>query len=235
MPAAGWQRDPGAVVDRAHGRVTVTVMISSDAMIETPVQLRRLTQVALDDVREDATPLVAALAYGGVGGTAEERLRLGIELLSLPQLTGHELRTLATTLGFSNVADCYVSEFLDALLDHHALSPGVIVALFHNHTTDLVAHCPALCNPGDLAVAVAKATAGREVVRSASAVKFVEHVKNEAPAGVCLQLAYLLDDQDWSSSLWLAYEAAGAIQGFTVPAGPLESEWYEPLERPHRT
>lgn len=205
-------------------------MISTDSVVETPEQLRHLVQVAMSDVREDPTPLVAALAYGGVCRAGEDRIRLGIDLLELPQLTSSELKTLSTTIGFSNVPEPEVTIFLDALLDHPAMSTDVVVALFHSHTTDIAAHSPALCNPGDLAVAVARATAGKEVVRSRSALRFIEHVSASASDGVCQQLAYLLDAGEWSASLWEAYEAAAGIQDETPVRGVDLPEWFDPLE-----
>lgn len=205
-------------------------MISADSLIETPEQLRALARVAMSDVREDPAPLVAALSYGGVCHAGTGRIELGISLLQIPQLTSTELRTLATSIGFSNVPEEDVTEFLDALLDHPSMSVDVIVALFHNHTSDLVSHSPALCNPGDLAVAVAKATAGKNVVRSASAIRFIEHVQLVASDGTSQQLAYLLDAGEWTVSLWSAYEAAAAIQGEEAVRGADLDEWFEPLE-----
>lgn len=210
-------------------------MISADALIETPEQLRQFAQAASRDVREEAGPLVAALAYGGVCRDAEDRIALATELLELTQLTSSDLRTLATTIGFSNVSEVSVTEFLDALLDHHAMCPEVTVALFHNHSMDSIGSSPALCNPGDLSVAVARATAGKNVVRSTSAIKFIEHVHRSSPAGVSQQLAHLLDAGEWSGSLWAAYAAAAAIQDAhaTPVTGALEDEWHVDLDPPN--
>lgn len=206
------------------------MIISQTSRIETPGQLMWFAQVAERDVREDAGLLVAALAYGGVTRDPEERAQLATVLLGLPQLTTPDLRTLATAITLEGVSEHQVTQFIDALLDHHAMCPEVTVALFHNHHRDLVSS-PTLCTPGDLPAAVARATAGRNVVRSGPALAFIEHVTAHSPAGVAKQLAHLLDEGEWAGSLWAAYEAASAIQDSDpVPAAEPSLEWYDPLD-----
>lgn len=202
----------------------------SDVVAETPDQLEQLTRAALEDVRVPASPLVAALAYGGVIRDPEDRVRAGADILALPQLTASDLKALATALPLGEVDEGCACSFLTSLLDHHALTTEVIVSMFHSHGPALAGMCPELAVSGSLPISVARATAGQYVIRSKTAVNFIDAIAAGANAEVCQELAALLDDGTWEDSLWAAYETTCAILDETVNVPLLDTEWLTALK-----
>ena len=205
--------------------------INIDTPIESAFHLRRLIQEAVSDPRVDPAPLVATLVYGGLVPDRAERVRLATSLVGLPQASTADLRTLASGIDLSIAADQEIAQFVDDLLDHHAATPDVIVTLIHSHDDTPLPYSPVLADYENFAVTVARATARAGSVRSRSAVLFVEFILEHADSETLTQLQGLLQQGNWTESLWSAYQVASALADVdvanSVSAVP---EWAIPLE-----
>lgn len=208
---------------------------SDELTLETPQDFIHAVEAALRDDRLKAKTLLGSWAYRGSLLPSELRYSLAMTFLRLAQLEADDLSMLCGGIRLHELSPEQREEFFQAALSHPLIDASAVVALFHNNHPHAAEVAVPASNVADLAtLAVARATAGRETVRKAAAVAFLEWLDTHTTAEVQREMAALLDAGEWSVSLWEAYAAAAAICNEPVqdPEGvdpKATSEWHSAL------